>query len=291
MAWLLSQALMNRYGSLPCSQEQAEEFSAGCCSVGAQSAPSNATPTQRAYLWRDKTTEFWNRFPSGMTCELLTAERGEAVLTSCLADFPVRTSAQPEKGLESTESNPACGEKWPASLAKYDHASRSWKTRQFSLAGDLIEFSGTWPEWGMTRDGELYPQPPLVRRTSESVSGLSPGIMVLAMSGGIDDEPFIGRVMEHSRNEVRVVSSSGAIACLPQGSVHSIPTPQASDWKSGSGYFHGAKKQTPQLRHLVGGAICPNVCEWLMWWPVEWSALWPLETARFHAWRLSHGES
>ena len=147
---------MDRYANSPCSPELAEESSAESCSAGGLSAPSSSTPTQRAYLWRDKTTGAWNRFPSGMTCEPLTDDRGADVLTSFLAAFPARTSALPEEGQESTEENQGSGPKCRESLAKYDHDSRSWKTRQCLLLGGLAEFSETWPRWGMTRRGEFF---------------------------------------------------------------------------------------------------------------------------------------
>lgn len=45
------------------------------------------------------------------------------------------------------------------------------------------------------------------------------------------------------------------------------PTPQANDWKSGTGYEHGDKKQTPQLRHQAGGMLNPRPVEWMMGLP------------------------
>ena len=160
MSWLFSQALV-------------EEYSPDKCSDGAQSVQSSGKPTQRAYLQRDKTTDTWNRFPSGMTCEPLTEADGEAVLTSFLAAFPAKTSAQPEKAQASTASDPACGWKWPASSVKYDPDSRSWRTRQCSLLGGLVEFSETWPRWGSMRNGECWEVTPWACVRKESESGLS----------------------------------------------------------------------------------------------------------------------
>lgn len=39
----------------------------------------------------------------------------------------------------------------------------------------------------------------------------------------------------------------------------------------------------------IGGLLNPTWVEWLMGWPLEWTALQPLETGRFHSWLLSHG--
>ena len=51
------------------------------------------------------------------------------------------------------------------------------------------------------------------------------------------------------------------------------PTPQAQDFKSGTGYSHNGKSQTPQLRHLLGGLLNPTWVEWLMGFPLGWTAL------------------
>ena len=77
MSWLFSQARVEAYSE--------ESFSDGEPSV-----PSNSTPTPQAFLWRDKTTDAWNRFPSGMTLQPLTENRGEDVLTSFLEAFPAK---------------------------------------------------------------------------------------------------------------------------------------------------------------------------------------------------------
>ena len=80
MSWLFSRALV-------------EEFSAGICSAGEPSAPSNGSHTQQAFLSHGKTTGFSRLSPFGMTCRPLTDSLGEAVLTSYLAAFPARTFA------------------------------------------------------------------------------------------------------------------------------------------------------------------------------------------------------
>ena len=85
MSWLFSQALV-------------AEYSAANSLDGAPSAPSNTTPTPQVFLWRDKTTDAWKRFPSGLTCEPLTADRGEGLLTWFRAGFRAKTSALPARG-------------------------------------------------------------------------------------------------------------------------------------------------------------------------------------------------
>jgi hypothetical protein len=142
MSWLFSRALV-------------EEYSGASSSGGEPSAPLSLMPTPQPFLHNGKTTAFSKPSQYGLTYELLTADRGEAVLMSFLAAFPARTSAQPEREPESKASDPASGWKWPASFAKYDPASRTWKTRQSSLLGGLESFSETWPRWGSMRMGSV----------------------------------------------------------------------------------------------------------------------------------------
>ena len=79
MSWLFSQALV-------------EEYLGDICSDGEPSALSNGNHTQQAYCWPDKMTEYSRLSRFGMMFKPLTESRGEELLMSYLADFPVRTS-------------------------------------------------------------------------------------------------------------------------------------------------------------------------------------------------------
>jgi hypothetical protein len=41
---------------------------------------------------------------------------------------------------------------------------------------------------------------------------------------------------------------------------------------------------------IAGPDYCPELPEWLMGWPIGWTALSPLATARFRAWQLQHSD-
>lgn len=43
------------------------------------------------------------------------------------------------------------------------------------------------------------------------------------------------------------------------------------------------------LPQAIGGLLNPTWGEWLMGWPIGWTELKPLETARFQEWRQQHG--
>ena len=161
MSWLYSRALV-------------EEFSAATCSDGDVSAPSNTTPTPDQFYWPDKTTEHSRLSRFGMTCVPLTADRGAALLTWFLEGSRAKTSAQLGEVTDWTASAPGCGRKWLGSLAKFDPDSRSWKTAQCSLLGDLDEFSETWPRWGSMRTGECWERETPAHLTTGNESGLWP---------------------------------------------------------------------------------------------------------------------
>lgn len=173
MAWLISRELMESCENSRCSPGPAAEYSAVSCSDGERSAPSNSTPTPQAYWLPGRTTDTLPRFRSGMTCAPLTADRGAELLTSFLAGFPVRTYQSQEKAGDSTASDPAYGESLPESLAKFDPATCSWRTRQRSLFEDSTECLQTFARWGSLRNGALWERMPSEHSIPESGCGSS----------------------------------------------------------------------------------------------------------------------
>jgi len=68
-----------------------------------------------------------------------------------------------------------------------------------------------------------------------------------------------------------------------------FPSPAARDWRSGKGRTENG--HSPQLPEVVGGQLNPDWVEWLMGWPIAWTASAPLATARFREWLRQHGGS
>lgn len=137
-----------------------------------QSAQSKSMSIASKSFRRGKKTVVFHGFPSLKMSRHSTEDLGTELLTSWLAAFRVKTSALPETARGLTENAVGCGTTWPASLAKFDPDTSSWKTAQLSLLGGLEEFSQTWPRWGLMRAGECWERQTLVPRTSESASGL-----------------------------------------------------------------------------------------------------------------------
>jgi hypothetical protein len=159
MSWLFSQALV-------------EEYSAGTSLDGEPSAQLNVMPTPHKFWRSDKTIDASDHSRFGLTSRLLTDSHGEALLMSYLAASHARTSAAPEKAPGSKVLVAAYGQRCGGLLAKYDHASYSWKTAQFSLLVDSDVFSETWPRWGSMRSGESFLRPIPALPICESASGL-----------------------------------------------------------------------------------------------------------------------
>ena len=131
---------------------------------------------------------------SGTMCEPSMESRGGEKSMLSAGDSPARIFPAPEKGPGSPESDLDCGPKWPGSLAKYDPATRSWKTAQCSLFGGLELFSETWPRWGMMRGGACWEQTMPAHLISENESGYLPTpLATLATHGGPNQRDSSGR--------------------------------------------------------------------------------------------------
>lgn len=137
-------------------QEQGEASLGENFSDIEQYVQSKLKNIQERFCSNDSETESCHGFPSGMTLQHLTANHGKGELILLPGGSHVKTFLQQEKALASRESGQDSGERWPGWLAKYDLNSCLWKTPQCSLLGDLEEFSGTWPKWGIMHDGACW---------------------------------------------------------------------------------------------------------------------------------------
>ncbi|MCY1220564.1 hypothetical protein D9M72_325830 [compost metagenome] len=200
MSWLFSQALV-------------EEFSAGGFLAGEPSAPLSVMPTAHNFWRRGKTIESSNLSLFGLTCAVLTESHGATLLESYLADSRAKTLAPQGKALALVESAPGSGSKWLESSMKYDPVTRGWKTAQLSLLGDSVSFSGTWPAWGLMRNGECFGRPTLVSRIDEIESG-----SVLPTPSGVNGgrNHTMGRIDEWGGSSNPLRGTAIGSMCLPE---------------------------------------------------------------------------
>jgi len=259
MSWLFSRALV-------------EEYLGDTCSDGEPSVQLNGNPTQQAYCAPDRMTKFSRLSRFGMTFKPLTAARGAELLTSYLAAFHAKTSAPQERAQESTEPDLECGVTWRESLAKYDPDTSMWKTVHSSLLEDSIEFSGTWPRWGLMQDGVSYQQQTLVRRIKETGFGSWPT-----------------PIAQDAKHSGYAPSGPGKADKLLYAVVK-WPTPTAHNAKEGA-YPAEFTRNTPTLSAQAGGMLNPTWVEWLMGWPLGWTDLKPLATDKYQQWQQQHGVS
>ena len=126
----------------------------------------------------------------------------------------------------------------------------------------------TLPRSGMIVSGNAYQRQPLAPVTAGTGGGLLP-------------TPDTGESLTgHGRRGGKIANGRQSGASLDALARHGmLPTPSASDYRSGTGYSHDGKKQSPQLRHLSGGPLNPRFVEQMMGFPIDNTALEPSETA------------
>ncbi|CAB3888855.1 hypothetical protein LMG26788_03733 [Achromobacter pulmonis] len=239
MSWLFSQALV-------------EEFSEATCSDGEPSAQLNVMPTPHKFSRQDKTIEPSDLSRFGLTCAVLTEDRGAALLTWYLAGSRARTCQSLEAAPASMASAVASGQKWPGSFAKLSQDESTWRTHQLSLDGGWQEFSGTWPRWGWMRDGECSVLAPMVHHIHARGCSWWPTPVAT----------------DHKRGKgspAHRLANGRAVVDRPSKSRFGATLPD-----------------------ILGGTPNPEWIEWLMGWPTNWTALRPLETDRFQSWLRPH---
>ena len=314
MSWLFSRVLV-------------EEYLGENSLDGEQSVQSNGKPIPQAYCAPDKMTDFSRLSQYGMTYKPLTENLGAELLMSFRGVFPARIFQPLEKGRELMESDQECGEKWRGSFTKYDPDSSLWKTHQCSLLGDLEEFSETWPQWGLMRDGECWEQRTLEQTIRGTGFGLSPDGKATfhtpnttGLDGGSNSRKALKKKQENwltpdancgMRGTQEIWTPKRKSGHQAQYSINQAvrdaekirwPTPVKSDHaaRRPSKGWQGNSDLPSVVWTETGGRENPNLSpaqlnatwvEWLMGWPLGWTDLKPLETDKSHFVQQPLGDS
>ena len=282
MSWLISQALMQDFENSRCSQEPVAEYSEATCSDGGQSAQSSTQPTPQAYCSPDRMTEFSRLSRFGMTFAHFPESHGEELLMWYLAGFHAKTYQAQGKALESKAPGLGYGEKWHELSVKFDLDLCSWKTVHCLFPEDLPWSSVTLPRSGMMRDGCVYQQ--------ESVARITKG----TDCGSLEKFPTPTVKGNYNRKGLSKTSGDGLATYVKK---YPFPTPCASDNRNRGSTQTPAiarrieKGKQVMLSMTLDGPMNPVFVEWLMGWPIGWTDLKPLETAKFHEWRQQHSAS
>ena len=241
-----------------------------------------------------------HRSPYGTMFVPSTDDRGEELLTWFREVFLAKTYRARELALESTGKEAGCGPSSLESFARYDHDSCSWKTRQCSLLGDLERYSETWPRWGMMRGGECWVLSMQEHRIDEIEFGLLP--TQTATAYGSCQGGSSGRIGQRNRPSLQTMAQKGIFPTPRKSDAErggrgdliqvvrgnknhhfkSYPTPTKSDATGGPGC--SGRQGGNNLRTQVGGSLNPTWVEWLMGWPIGWTACEPLEMDKFLQW-------
>jgi len=310
MSWLISKALMN---SLYSQEQEAASLEENFLD-GEQSVQSNGNNIQLAYCAPDKMTGFSRLSRFGMMYKPLTETRGEELLMSYLADFHAKTSQPQGEAQVLMENEAECGDKWRGSFTKYDPSLCSWKTHQCSLLGDLDEFSETWPQWGLMRDGECWEQRTLEQTIRGTESGFVPNGVdyfhtpnTTGLDGGSNSRKALKKRKEmwptptcHNSNDKGSPSEFKRDSPGLGTVVLWFPTPQASDNRDRGNISNPSIQRRIKIGKQImlsqsvdrnSGQLNPTWVEWLMGWPLEWTDLKPLEMDKSHSVLQQLGES
>jgi hypothetical protein len=226
--------------------------------------------------------------PATRTCEPSPNNdwmQTEFRLTSSPADSRARISAQPALALELTERARAFGQSTPELLAKFDPDTSSWRTSQLCLDGALSEFSEAWPRSGLMLSGTAYQLPPLALRTDGTEFGLWPTPQ--GQYDGRSQEAWeAAKAKKKEKHQAgHYGKGTGAPGMMDlQRAVRMWPTPNARDYKGspgqGSRDAGGHQSSLPaSVKASEGsGSLNPTWVEWLMGFPLGWTALEPSET-------------
>lgn len=162
MSWLYLAELEEAYSRESCSdgeryaQSRMTATASKCCSSGSETASSRSSP-------------------SGTTCEPSAGMSGAVESMSLPPGFLASLSAEHITSAAANTTHGTSGRRQSGSFAKYDHASRSWRTAQISLLTHTpCEFSGTWPKSGIVCAGTAWRLPPLEQFIADNGCGLLP---------------------------------------------------------------------------------------------------------------------
>ena len=233
------------------SQEGEEGYLQTSCLDTHQSEPLRLNNTPEKSYSLDNETDVYQSSPCSETLQNLMEGGGEdsSIVYAAGSRSYAKTLAVPAEVRESQAADQDYGPRWPESLARYNPHTYSWKTRQCSLLGGLIEYSETLPRWGMMRDGEFMELTTLEAPIIEKEYGYLPTPTASDYKGGI-----------HLSEKRKKFADS-----------------QLKDWLH---VRHGGDWASSRPH--------PSFTEGLMMWPAEWTDLKPLVMGKFQQWQRMH---
>ena len=233
-------------------------------------------------------TESCQSFQYGTMCEHSTGNLGGERLTSFVEDSHVKTYPLLVREQELMENEADCGGKCAESLAKYDPATHSLRTRQLSLFEGEGELLATLPEWGILQHGECWGRSIVEHLTEENGFGSLPTSVKADGSQGaiISDKDNFYITATGLPRKVNGKGTDGSVGLSRLAGL--LPTPNCGDAKNPGGNQN--QNDLSKLAKASGKRLSPLFSEWMMGWPTGWTDIMPLETDKFQQWRQQHSE-
>lgn len=262
-----------------------------------QSVMSNTTCTASKSSRPEFKTNSLTMPPSGMTAAPSTGNPGVDLWILSLRASRANHSPKLERDLELMIPETS-GLMLFALLERLGPSGSYWRIPQsclplFELLGEQqrqltsLEYWQTWPRSGMWDATTAYQLQPLAPLTKGTVYGLWPTPVA---SDCLDRKP--GNPHLTKNGTIRHINAQGKQSFMRLSQVVKFATLQARDYRTGStARWEEARKglRSCNLNDQIGGQLNPNWVEWLMGWPIGWTDLQPLETARFQQWLELHG--
>ncbi len=244
-------------------------------------------------------------------CSIHPSTRDEWIAS--MQDSLVRTLALLEnRQVYLREPDQVFTEKSCVLLASLSQDSSFWKTCQQSFLMDSEPFLQTWPRWGMTADGVAYAHPMSERRITETGGSHfvpTPDTMNhrdgtnLRKDCNIKEGGMHGVSLHHwaAMFPTPTVTSGAQVAwdktpgqtggTTLAGYVKYWPTPTAHDAKDTGTAPSEGNMNTPNLAFQAGGKLNPNWVEWLMGFPIGFTASKDSVTRKYPCKPQLHGNS
>ena len=271
------------------------EYSAENCSDGEPCAPLKSILSVGRCSLDASWIDAYRDSLSGMTSERSTELRGADSSTSSPGVSPVKTS----RAQVPVRDLPAHVRAWSSRcselLMRCGLRLSSRKTVRTFVPMASVKSSKHLAAWGMWDESGYWELGTSVQIIDEIECGYLPTIR--ANKWGLPDSHGSTKVWEGYLPSCRASDADrggrGDLLQAVRGNSNShfkLPTPTANLYGSNQGGSMGRKnqKKRPSLESILGGPWI-SFREWMMGWPIGWTALEPLETGRFRQWLDLHG--
>ncbi len=236
-----------------------------------QSPTVKASPMPRLFSYRECMKGSCPNVQSGTTCDHLEAKTFWAALTSSMEDSHARISALQEMAQGWEESEADFIGNCTGSQKKSNQLSFFSKTSPQSEQGDLKNWSGHFPIFGMTAAGLVYQPRSLEPRTAGTDGSFLPTLS--ASSYGTNQGGAAGREGK-VRPSLQTMARKNLWPTLTRRDAESI--------KKLTRGKNASKGGTP-LPIVIGGPLNPTWTEWLMGYQIGWTELDPWVTRWFRS--------